>query len=85
MPTLQIETSSPWDALALVGKLPRHHWYLVEPNAQRWDVCLPVDDPAGTLPADVRAAVEPWLDERRLDAATIHAGDRTYAVARGVT
>jgi hypothetical protein len=81
MPTLQIETSSPWDALALAAKLPRYRWYLVEPNAQRWDVCLPVDDPAGGLPTDVRAAVEQWLDERRLDAATIRAGDRTHAVA----
>ena len=80
MPTLQIETSSRWDALALVNKLPRHRWYLVEPTAERWDVCLPVDDPAGALPADVRAAIELWLRERHLNAATIHAGERTYAV-----
>jgi hypothetical protein len=85
MPTLQIETSSRWDALALVDKLPRHHWYLVEPSADRWDVCLPVDDPARGLPADVRAAIELWLRERRLDAAKIHAGARTYAVTGGVT
>jgi hypothetical protein len=80
MPTLQIETSSRWDALALADKLPRHRWYLVEPTAERWDVCLPVDDPAGGLPPDVRAAVEQWLCERGLEAATIHAGERTYAL-----
>ena len=84
MPTLQIETSSRWDALALVDKLPRHQWYLVEPTAERWDVCLQVEDPAGGLPVDVRAAIEVWLRERRLDAATIHEGGRTYAVTGGV-
>jgi hypothetical protein len=84
LPTLQIETTSRWDALALVGRLPRYRWYLVEPTAQRWDVCIPVAEPAADLPADLRAEVEAWLHERRLDGATIHAGDRTYAVSGSV-
>jgi len=81
--TVQIETPSPWDALALVKKLPRYHWYLVEPSAERWDVCVPLEDPPpGGLPADLRRMIELWLRERDLGAATIHAGAETYELAR---
>jgi hypothetical protein len=33
--TLDIETTSRWDALALAGRLARYPWYLVEPDGER--------------------------------------------------
>lgn len=85
MPTLEIETTSRWDALALAEKLPRYHWHLVQPDRAHWDVCIPIDEPATSLPEDLRRAVEAWMRERRLDATTIHAGDRSFEVGSGAT
>jgi hypothetical protein len=78
MHTLEIETANRWDALALAGKLPRYHWYLVQPDRVRWDVCIRVDEPMASLPEDLRHAVEAWLRERHLRGTIIHAGDRTF-------
>jgi hypothetical protein len=83
MPILEIETTNRWDALALAGKLPRYHWYLVQPDRVHWEVCIPVDEPVTSLPSALRRAVEAWLRERQLGAATIRAaGGRTFEVGR---
>jgi hypothetical protein len=83
MQTLQIETTSRWDALALVQKLPRYRWYLVEPDRRRWDVRLPLDESVTSLPADLRHAVRLWLRERHLESASIRIDGRTFEVGRG--
>jgi len=43
-------------------------------------VCVPLDDAADKLPAELRTPIELWLQERGLRATTISAGagDRTY-------
>jgi hypothetical protein len=85
MCTLHIQTSSQWDALALARRLSRYHWYLLEPGPERWDVCVPIDAAADKLPAQLRAVIELWLNERGLDATTISAGDRSYSFSGGET
>jgi len=74
MATLQIETTSRWDALALAAHLRGRAWYLVEPDARHWNVCVRVDDL--DVPADVRRAVEQWLERRKLAAATVYVDGR---------
>jgi hypothetical protein len=78
--TLEIETTSRWDALALAGKLPRYHWYLVQPDQVHWDVCVQMNELVTSLPSDLRYAVEAWMRERHLEATTIHAGDSTFEI-----
>ena len=82
MPTIEIATTNRWDALALAGKLPRYHWYLVQPDRMHWEVRIPVQKPVTSLPTDLRRAVESWLRERQLEKTSIHAGSRTFEVAR---
>jgi hypothetical protein len=78
-----IESRSRWDALALARKLTPYHWYLVEPDSERWDVHVPLEtDPGGELPADLRGRVVEWLDERGIDAATVHADTTDFVVTR---
>jgi hypothetical protein len=72
--TLRIESGSRWDALALVRKLGRYHWFLVEPDLEHWDVYVSLDDePSNDLPNELREPLLAWLDERHLERATIHA------------
>jgi len=82
MVTLRIETTSRWDALALAGRLARYPWYLVEPDACHWDVCVPLDEPASDLPPDLRSTIELWLRERKLELTTVQAGKRSFSVGR---
>jgi hypothetical protein len=71
--TLRIESGSRWDALALVRKLGRYHWFLVEPDFEHWDVYISLDDePSNDLPNDLRDPLLEWLDERQLERTTIH-------------
>jgi hypothetical protein len=71
MVTFRIESHSRWDALALARDLRGYRWYLIEPDAQRWDVCIPVEQQSEELPDDLRRTVEHWLQERALEGATV--------------
>jgi uncharacterized protein (UPF0218 family) len=81
MNTLRIETESRWDALALVEKLPRHRWHLVEPDAHSCDVYVTVAEEATDLPGDLVESIEHWLREREVEKVTVRGEERTYSVA----
>ena len=81
--TLQIETTNRWDALALVHKLPRYRWYMFEPDARHWDVCVPLEEPVAELPDDFRLLIEAWVRERNLESASIRLGESTFEVGAG--
>ena len=70
MVTFRIETTNRWDAMALARSLTGYRWYLIEPDARHWDVCVPVDEPA-ELPEDLCRRIEAWLCERHLHEATV--------------
>jgi hypothetical protein len=80
--TFRIESTNRWDALALTGKLARYRWYLIEPDACHWDVCVPVEQPGDEPPDELRRTIEVWLQERRLEKTIIHAGSDDYVIAR---
>ena len=80
--TLRVETSSRWDALALAQDLSRYHWYLLEPDAEHWDVCIPIGEEGSELPNDLRRRIQSWLRERNLGAATIHGADSTFSLTQ---
>jgi hypothetical protein len=82
VPTVQIETTNRWDALALARKLPRFEWYLFEPDARHWDVCVPLDEPAAELPDDLRRLIEAWLSERNLETASVRLGGARFELGR---
>ena len=82
MPTIEIATTNRWDALALAGKLPGYHWYLVQPDRVHWEVRIDMEDSVTSLPSDLRRVVESWLRERQLDKTSVRAGSRTFDVAR---
>jgi len=73
--SLWIESSSRWDALALVRKLGRFHWFLIEPDTQHWDVHVSLEDRDEELPSELAECVLEWLDERELDSAKVHLAD----------
>ena len=81
MPTIEIATTNRWDALALAGKLPTYHWYLVQPDRVHWEVRITVPDPVTSLPSDLRRVVEGWLRDRQLERTSIRAGGSTFDVA----
>ncbi|MGH2972020.1 MAG: hypothetical protein ACRDNM_03105 [Gaiellaceae bacterium] len=81
MTTFVVESSSRWDALALAGRLVGYRWYMIEPDASHWDVCVLVEQRSGELPEDLRQRIEAWLRERRLGRTIIHADARDYAVS----
>jgi hypothetical protein len=81
--TLRIESGSRWDALALTRKLARYHWFLVEPDPRRWDVYVVLDDEAREVPpSELRKPLLDWLNERRLERATIHSGSEDFVLTR---
>lgn len=80
--SLWIESSSRWDALALVRKLGRYHWFLVEPDAQHWDVHVSLDGPGEALPSELAERVLEWLDERDLEAAKVHVAQTEVVLTR---
>jgi hypothetical protein len=82
MVTFRVEAANRWDALALAGKLARYRWYLIEPEARRWDVCVPVEQPGRGLPAELRRTIKTWLRERRLQKVVIHTDTCDYVIAR---
>lgn len=83
MVTLRIESSTRWDALALTQKLSGYHWFLVEPEAERWDICVPLDEkPQDDLPSDLEQCLLEWLNERGLEAATIHTETVDFVLSR---
>jgi hypothetical protein len=79
---IRIESASRWDALALTRSLGRYRWYLVEPDEKHWDVYVELDDAPPELPEDLRDRIDRWVDERRLDAVTIHAGESDLTLSR---
>jgi hypothetical protein len=79
MTTFRIETSNRWDAIALTKSLRAYHWYLIEPDAQHWDVNVALDESQG-LPDDLRRRIEAWLRERHLEATTVRADGLTERV-----
>jgi hypothetical protein len=86
MLTLRIESASRWDALALTRKLAHYHWFMVEPDLEHWDVYVSLedDDRGDGLPlGELRESLLDWLDERRLDAARIHAPEADIVLTRG--
>ena len=66
--------------LALARKLPRCQWYLVQPDRERWYLCVEVDERAGGFPAELESALEAWLSERRLSAVVVRGADGEYQV-----
>jgi hypothetical protein len=74
--TIRIETETRWAALDLAQRLSRHHTYLVQLGNRRWQVCVRTDDADVEL-GPVRAVVQGWANERRLDA-TLHRGTESY-------
>lgn len=80
-PSLWIESTNRWDALALTRKLGCYRWFLVEPDAQHWDVYVTVEDP-GDLPSELAQRVLEWLHERDLDNATVHLADTELVLSR---
>jgi hypothetical protein len=72
--TFVVESTNRWDALALVRKLARYRWYMFEPDASHWDVCIRVDHPpTPEPPEDLRRTVDAWTRERRLGPVVIRA------------
>jgi hypothetical protein len=83
MSMLRVESASRWDALALTRKLARYHWFLVEPDLQHWDVYISVDEGCGDdLSEELREPLLEWLDERQLDATTIHTSEAEIVLTR---
>ena len=79
MLTVRVEACTRWDALALTRKLTRYHWFLIEPDAEHWDICVPLEEHSqGDLPGDLERRVLEWLDERGLSAATIRTETRDF-------
>lgn len=78
--TLRLETNSRWDALALARDLSRYHWYLIEPDAEHWDVYIRVDGQPSELPDDLLKRLQSWLKERNLPEATIQGADSTFSL-----
>lgn len=73
MTTFVVESTNRWDALALARKLVGYRWYMIEPDASHWDVCVPVEVPSGELPDDLRRRIKEWLRERRIRRTVVHA------------
>lgn len=82
MVTFRVESTSRWDALALAHKLARYRWYLIEPDARHWDVCVPVEQPSHELPEELRRTIKTWLREGRLEKTIIHTDTDGYVVGR---
>jgi hypothetical protein len=81
--TIRIESTTRWDALALARKLDRYHWFLVEPDLEHWVVHVSLEDePTDALPSELREPLLEWLDERRLEQATVHAQAADIVVTR---
>lgn len=68
---LRVEFDSRWEAMALTRALGARRWFMVEPDARHWDVCLPLT--GGGRDDLLRRAVERWLVERDSSAAVIDA------------
>lgn len=77
MTTFVVGSTSRWDALALTSKLAGYRWYMFEPDASHWDVCIPVEERSAELPDDLRRRIAEWRRERRLRRTVVHtdAGD----------
>jgi hypothetical protein len=82
MHSLRIESNSRWDALALTRKLARYHWFLVEPDAEHWDVYVAIDDSADSVPTELRDHVVEWLEERELESARLHLDSADLVLTR---
>ena len=83
MLTLRIESASRWDALALARKLGHWHWFLVQPDLEHWDVYVSLENErCDSLPTELREPLLEWLDERQLEATTIHAREAEIVVRR---
>jgi hypothetical protein len=82
MVTFRVESNNRWDPLALAGKLARYRWYLIEPDACHWHICVPVEQSSHGLPPELRRTIRSWLRERRLENAMIHTDREGYLIAR---
>lgn len=77
---VRIESHNRWDAMALAESLTRFRWFLVEPDRDRWDVCVSVETADADLPDDLLEEVEVWLRRRHLSETTAHLGRRDYTI-----
>jgi hypothetical protein len=66
--------------LALTRRLPRCQWYLVQPDRERWYVCLEVDERVSGVPDELERALQAWLGELRLPAVVVHGADGDHRV-----
>jgi hypothetical protein len=80
--SLWIEATTRWDALALTRRLGRYRWFLVEPDAEHWDVHVAVGAADDPVPVELAECVRDWLDERGLDEATLHLAHREVVLSR---
>lgn len=79
--TVRIESESRWDALALTQRISAYRWYLIQPQHDRWWICLEFDNEEGiSLSADLLERVRGWLHDRQLPAAVVHANDGDYTI-----
>jgi hypothetical protein len=70
---IRIEAENRWDALALTRKLHCYRWHLLQPDEQRWQVCLRVEGQTDLdMPDELLDVLQRWLTERRLPAALVH-------------
>jgi len=71
--TIRIEAENRWDALALTRRLHCYRWHLLQPDEQRWQVCLRVENQTDLdMPDELLDVLQRWLAERRLPAALVH-------------
>jgi hypothetical protein len=83
---IRIEATGARDAYELVGALAARGLpaqAVLDGCCWEVEISLRHEDTA-VLVADVSAAVETWLDDRRLSAARLHVGEREHRVAAAV-
>jgi hypothetical protein len=85
METLVIDAGNRWDALTLAQRLTRYHSYLVQLDAQHWQVRLRSDGDSRRLPRELRERVESWLVERDLPCTILHGDRHQFSLTRPTT
>ncbi len=67
MTTIRIEAENRWDALDLARHLPRCHWFLVERDQRRWEVCVRTSPRRQRLIRALTESARDWAQRRDLD------------------
>ncbi|HVM17051.1 MAG TPA: hypothetical protein VM290_05680 [Gaiellaceae bacterium] len=78
---IRIETSSRWDALDLLARIPGLRAYLVQLGDRRWNVCVRPDGDADDVLAALLPTAQQWATERAVEA-VVRVGERRYELRR---